>query len=38
VLRAEVDRLKRRIGPVELTAEAPAAPAASQLTIPPPQR
>ena len=39
-LRAEVDRLKRRIGPAELTAEAPAAsvPAPPQLTIPPPAR
>ena len=38
VLRAEVDRLKRRIGPAELTAEAPAGSGTQQLTIPPPQR
>ena len=37
-LRAEVDRLKRRIGPAELTAEAPAGSGTPQLTIPPPQR
>ncbi len=35
-LRAEVDRLKRRIGPTELATEPLAATYTPRLTIPPP--
>ncbi len=35
-LRAEVDRLKRRAGPAELTTERPPAGYGPQLSIPPP--